>query len=526
MRISAILVPLAVLFSTSVSATTWTVDPGGGGDFTTIQAAIDAAAPGDTLLVGAGIYEEDLLVTKSLTLLGSDVANCVIYPATSNPGWGNGSQVTTATQGCRVQASDVWIEGLTFDGDNPALGHGIDARCGIITDYSVGYFDRLTVRGCAVQNYWLRGIYPAARGTGHLIDRNRVENCRMDGDQSAGVMFYGAQGVIRENTMIDCGLGVSLHQSSGGAVEGNRAKGGKIGFHTNGSAAGTWFYDNYAEGCDQGFQSIADRVPVEYRRNVVDGCIWGFSLFGLGAQLHTYVGNLVDGHGTASAALWVTPHTSWGSTDVFAHLRENTFIGCRRGIVADEVGDSSYLTSIDLDGSAGGSNRICGMTEFFIQMADSDDPIDARGTYWGTQDPAELSAGMWDAADDPALGAVDFAGWLDPGPDLRAWRVNRGDGPTSTQVLIAMTGNPGDRCTLYAADALGTMPTPWGLFELDEASTVQVGSGNMPGTGIAVVGFRVPNPGAGQYWLHMQGAVGGSIQALTDRADALIFQLP
>ena len=42
---------------------------------TTIQAAVDAAQPGDTILVPAGTYHESVLVTKSdLTIAGSRAA--------------------------------------------------------------------------------------------------------------------------------------------------------------------------------------------------------------------------------------------------------------------------------------------------------------------------------------------------------------------------------------------------------------------------------------------------------------------
>src|SRR6267378_935409 len=58
--------------SLSIGAATRCVNPGGtGGCSSSIQRAINAAAPGDTILIGRGIYTENVVVTKPLTLLGA-----------------------------------------------------------------------------------------------------------------------------------------------------------------------------------------------------------------------------------------------------------------------------------------------------------------------------------------------------------------------------------------------------------------------------------------------------------------------
>jgi hypothetical protein len=59
----------------------WVVDQanGPGTNFTTIQAAVNAAAPGDKVFVRAGLYVEDVFINKGITLVGW---NATTYPMT------------------------------------------------------------------------------------------------------------------------------------------------------------------------------------------------------------------------------------------------------------------------------------------------------------------------------------------------------------------------------------------------------------------------------------------------------------
>ena len=54
------------------------VDPKGGGDYTKIQYALDNASAGDTIRIYAGTYNESLIITKGLTMIGNSSSNTTI----------------------------------------------------------------------------------------------------------------------------------------------------------------------------------------------------------------------------------------------------------------------------------------------------------------------------------------------------------------------------------------------------------------------------------------------------------------
>src|SRR5262245_65393719 len=63
-----------------------------------IQAAIDAASPGDTILVGPGTYNESLTINKSIHLISRDGAgSTIINGVGNNPNFSASIMVTDST---------------------------------------------------------------------------------------------------------------------------------------------------------------------------------------------------------------------------------------------------------------------------------------------------------------------------------------------------------------------------------------------------------------------------------------------
>ena len=60
------------------TAQTYIVDINGGGDFTSIQEAIDYTGEGDTIYVWAGTYSENLKIEKRISLIGNGSSETII----------------------------------------------------------------------------------------------------------------------------------------------------------------------------------------------------------------------------------------------------------------------------------------------------------------------------------------------------------------------------------------------------------------------------------------------------------------
>ena len=151
-----------------------TVDDSGGADFTSIQAAVDAASAGDTIEVRTGTYVENVDVNKTLTLIG-DGADVVTVRA-ANTGY-NVLEVT---------ADWVNISGFTVTG---------------------------------VANYWRAGI--------RLIDADHCtiyENNCSDNYYSFGIRLdYSSNNTLARNNCSDNRYGICLVGSNSNTLTENGA---------------------------------------------------------------------------------------------------------------------------------------------------------------------------------------------------------------------------------------------------------------------------------------------------------------
>jgi nitrous oxidase accessory protein NosD len=101
-----------------LSAATLCVNPGGtAGCKSTINAAVSAASPGDTIRVAPGTYKEDVVIAKSLSLVAWDHRKPVIdATGLSNGIFINGMSAAPASGVSNVLISGVEIENANFEG--------------------------------------------------------------------------------------------------------------------------------------------------------------------------------------------------------------------------------------------------------------------------------------------------------------------------------------------------------------------------------------------------------------------------
>lgn len=237
--------------------------------YTTIQAAIDAAAPGDTINVAAGAYTEQLLIQKDLILVGAGIGQTIVQAPTSRataPGYT--SQVWTADNWntdylLAAYPTDstpisVKVSGFTFDASGQAHTSGSDRFTGVYfrkvfnSDIgAAGLFDseikgfstsdpsvtgirvlessKLTLSGNLVKDYTILGI--VVYGTDNLVDPivHTIGNTLTPYGGAQGIQYRyinrvgseGFAGIIAGNTINGGSLPIAPAYSDNILVEDN-----------------------------------------------------------------------------------------------------------------------------------------------------------------------------------------------------------------------------------------------------------------------------------------------------------------
>ncbi len=230
-----------MLASLTAAAATWQVP----GDFATLGAAVASAQvfDGDTIVIAAGTYAENVVVTKRLTILGPNVGidpntgtrvlEAVLIPATTD---------TDAGRVLDIQVSGVTIDGLTIDGSNPGAplsggpsvtynGVEVNTAEGISngdpgvtawppTSTNNPQIDHLTVQNTIFKNLAWQGIYIQVATTTNSAFNHFVHN--LYDNLYEGVQTYSIHADVSDSHFTRAGRAVSMHQvytDGGGFVE-------------------------------------------------------------------------------------------------------------------------------------------------------------------------------------------------------------------------------------------------------------------------------------------------------------------
>ena len=363
--------PTGDVFTTAIGSNS---NPGtAAAPFATLNYAISKAKNGDTIYVDAGTYIENVIVNKSVTILGAKHGQ----KPDSSLNRGGESIFMPALQvlglaGTIIQpaANNITIDGLLLDGDNPALTggsaiNGVDVNigCGIFNNNVV--VESIIAKNNIVKNVQIYGIGlfrtfgnqtgPAV--SGNLFTQNRIDNA------SRGVVFaYNAYGDITNNYISRC------------------------------SGSGTWF--------SQQRVANVNNAPSYVTGNTIVNCNLGMQ----SSSLFT----------PASMVYYLNNELTNNTTTNFAGV--SLLVGHSSGIVAANNKISGYAIGFYINATNAvapiliNNNSLTNFTNFAIAV-ESSNPVDAACNWYGSAAVQDFYTKLSLAAD------MEILPWLTNGTD-------------------------------------------------------------------------------------------------------------
>jgi parallel beta-helix repeat protein len=216
-------------------------------DYPTIQEAINAASPGDTIYVKEGMYYENVVINKTISVIGENRDTTII------DGRGIGSVIS-------VEASNVTIRGFRVQNSGTAtLDSGIRIQLAWrarIEENSVVNCDN--------------GILAYLLGGNHLIRNNIVTSCQH------GIFVQGSfDNVIGDNTLTKNNFSITLQFCSGNIIDSNNVSYNIKGIYLYTSMNNTLTRNNIANNEEWGILMILTSTKNTIVKNNVVGNDYG-----------------------------------------------------------------------------------------------------------------------------------------------------------------------------------------------------------------------------------------------------------
>lgn len=184
-------------------------------NFTSIQAAVAAANPGDEIVVKPGIYEENIVINKNISIVSES---------------GNFSDTIVRAAVGSQDLFSIWANGVTING----FGISGSESAGI---HLFGVID------CHIENNKLFnnsfGIDLYMMSSGNKLDNNEISDCL------TGISLGGSwQNNLSNNLISNCSNGISLFDSPNNILENNTISENIEGISFTGESNGNTLINN------------------------------------------------------------------------------------------------------------------------------------------------------------------------------------------------------------------------------------------------------------------------------------------
>lgn len=178
----------------SVEAKTITVDVGGNGNYTTIQSAIDNASDGDTIHVWAGTYFENVIINKTISLIGNGTGNTTIN--------GNGTGNVIEIVSDWVNVTGLYITNSSQDINDAGIKLLSASNC--------------SIKNNVIANNQQYGIY-CYNSNNTRFENNKIKNNSNDGISAVNSNFNK----YIYNNITNNSRGIELSQCEDNSIENN-----------------------------------------------------------------------------------------------------------------------------------------------------------------------------------------------------------------------------------------------------------------------------------------------------------------
>ena len=320
---------------------------GPGAPFATIAEALAKAEPGDVILVGAGVYDGNLVVSKTVQLVG--VGRPLIRGA------GTGTIVT-------LRGARSVLRGFRIERSGGAL---MDEDSGILLYSSGNQILDNDLSDVLFGIYFYNSNDNVVRGN-RIRGRPNLEQ----GERGAGLHFWNClRNTIEGNTIRDARDGMYLQNASESVIRRNRVTGVRYGLHymySNDNLFEDNVFENSVAGAaimystrirlrrnqfvhNRGFSSFGilfqDSTAIVAEQNIIADN--GSGIFAEALRDSTFRGNLISGNDTALEMFSSAEGNEFTGNNFIANLTPIHVIGRTTGTRWSTAGRGNYWSEYD-----------------------------------------------------------------------------------------------------------------------------------------------------------------------------------